>query len=132
MKKLSILLLSFFLMMNAHAAAPSIIIQSAAGGGAPTDVDYLVGTADGDLSAEIVVGATPGGELGNTWASPTIDGTHSGSAHHSAATVADTTTIDMTLTGQEVKGDSLHTAGDALTLTGADFDFDGGAAPGGD
>lgn len=43
------------------------------GGGAPTDADYLVGTANGSLSAEIVVGTSPGGELGGTWASPTID-----------------------------------------------------------
>lgn len=43
------------------------------GGGAPTDADYLVGTANGSLSAEIVVGTTPGGSLGGTWASPTID-----------------------------------------------------------
>lgn len=43
------------------------------GGGAPTTADYLVGTANGSLSAEIVVGTSPGGELGNTWASPTID-----------------------------------------------------------
>ncbi len=42
-------------------------------GGAPDTVDYLVGTADGGLSAEIVVGTTPGGELGGTWASPTVD-----------------------------------------------------------
>ena len=42
-------------------------------GGAPTTVDYLVGTADATLSAEIVVGTTPGGELGGTWASPTLD-----------------------------------------------------------
>jgi hypothetical protein len=52
------------------------------GGGAPTTADYLVGTAQGGLSAEIVVGTTPGGELGGTWASPTVDSTHSGSAHH--------------------------------------------------
>lgn len=52
------------------------------GGGAPTTADYLVGTAQGGLSAEIVVGTSPGGELGGTWASPTVDGTHSGSAHH--------------------------------------------------
>lgn len=43
------------------------------GSGAPTTADYLVGTANGDLSAEIVVGTAPGGELGGTWASPTID-----------------------------------------------------------
>ena len=48
-------------------------VQLGAGGGAGTGVDYLVGTADGTLSAEIVVGTSPGGELGGTWASPTID-----------------------------------------------------------
>ena len=47
--------------------------DAGAGGGAPTTVDYLVGTADAGLSAEIVVGTAPGGELGGTWASPTID-----------------------------------------------------------
>lgn len=51
------------------------------GGGAPTDATYLVTTANGSLSAEVVVGATPGGELGGTWASPTVDSTHAGSAH---------------------------------------------------
>lgn len=43
------------------------------GSGAPTTADYLVGTADAGLSSEIVVGTAPGGELGNTWASPTVD-----------------------------------------------------------
>lgn len=57
-----------------------------AGGGAPTTVDYLVGTADGTLSAEIVAGTAPGGELGGTWASPTVDATHSGSTHGAAVT----------------------------------------------
>lgn len=52
-----------------------------AGGIAPANADYLVGTAHADLSAEIVVGTTPGGELGGTWASPTVDAIHSGSAH---------------------------------------------------
>jgi hypothetical protein len=50
-------------------------------GGGVTDADYLVGTSHAGLSAEIVVGTTPGGELGGTWASPTVDATHSGSAH---------------------------------------------------
>lgn len=61
-------------------------LHTHAGGGAPTGVDYLVGTADGTLSAEIVVGTTPGGELGGTWASPTVDATHSGSTHGAAVT----------------------------------------------
>ena len=43
------------------------------GGGAPTDADYLVGTSNASLSAEIVVGTTPGGELGGTWGTPTLD-----------------------------------------------------------
>ena len=44
-----------------------------AGVDAPASVNYLVGTADAVLTAEIIVGTTPGGILGNTWASPTID-----------------------------------------------------------
>lgn len=44
------------------------------GSGAPTDADYLVGTANAGLSAEIVVGPTPGGQLGGTWASPDVRG----------------------------------------------------------
>ena len=62
-------------------AAAEWIAQAGAASGAPGSADYLVGTASGGLSAEIVVGTTPGGELGGTWASPTVDATHSGSAH---------------------------------------------------
>jgi hypothetical protein len=51
------------------------------GSGAPTTADYLVGTTNADLSAEIVAGTAPGGELGGTWASPTVDAIHSGSPH---------------------------------------------------
>jgi len=34
---------------------------------------FSCGTATGSLSGEIAVGTTPGGSLGGTWASPTID-----------------------------------------------------------
>ena len=61
------------------------------GGGAPTTADYLVGTANGSLSSEIVVGTTPGGELGGTWASPTVDTTHSGSTHAATQAAAEAT-----------------------------------------
>ena len=49
-----------------------VAMSGGAGGGAPTTVDYLVGTTDAGLSAEIVVGTTPGGDLGGTWAAPTV------------------------------------------------------------
>ena len=96
------------------------------GSGAPTTADYLVGTANGSLSAEIVVGTSPGGELGGTWASPTIDTTHSGSAHTDfiakaivdakgdliAATAADTVArVAVGTNGYLLKADSTATAG---------------------
>ena len=56
---------------------------------APADADYLVGTSNPTLTSEIAVGTTPGGELGGTWASPTVDATHSGSSHHSQAHAID-------------------------------------------
>jgi hypothetical protein len=81
------------------------------GTGAPTDADYLVGTANATLSAEIVVGTTPGGELGGTWASPTVDATHSGSAHHAAVTVSGTPDY-ITLSGQDIVRGSVDLAAD--------------------
>jgi hypothetical protein len=69
-------------------------------GGAPTTADYLVGTAQAGLSAEIVVGTTPGGELGGTWASPTVDTVHSGSAHLALGSTSSTAAAgDHTHTG---------------------------------
>lgn len=44
-------------------------------------LSVLVGAAEGIID-EIVVGLTPGGELGGSWASPTVDAVHSGSSHH--------------------------------------------------
>jgi hypothetical protein len=61
------------------------------GGGAPTDATYLVTTANGTLSAEVVVGTTPGGELGGTWPSPTVDTIHSGSSHAGTQAAAEAT-----------------------------------------
>ena len=61
------------------------------GGGAPADATYLVTTADPTLTNEEVVGTTPGGELGGTWASPTVDATHSGSTHAATQAAAEAT-----------------------------------------
>ena len=59
--------------LDARINGATVNLGTGGAGGAPTTVNYLVGTADGTLSAEIVVGTTPGGELGGTWASPTLD-----------------------------------------------------------
>lgn len=88
------------------------------GGGAPDDVDYLVGTASGDLSAEIVVGTSPGGELGGTWASPTVDTTHSGSSHAAVQAAAEATAA-AALSSHESDQTNVHGIADttALALT---------------
>lgn len=77
------------LYMKAGTGNTGWTALAVSGAGAPTDVDYLVGTASGALSAEIAVGTTPGGELGGTWGSPTVDGTHSGSSHAGAIATAE-------------------------------------------
>jgi hypothetical protein len=73
------------------AANMSHVEVGALATGAPASADYLVGTAQGALSGEIVVGATPGGELGGTWGSPTVDATHSGSTHAATQAAAEAT-----------------------------------------
>lgn len=40
---------------------------------APSNATYLVGSAAANLTNEIVVGLSPQGELGGTWANPTVD-----------------------------------------------------------
>jgi hypothetical protein len=48
---------------------------------------------DGSDFVEIpILDGVPGGELGGTWAVPTVDATHSGSAHHSKYTDAEART----------------------------------------
>lgn len=68
-----------------------LVLAPPTGGGAPNTADYLVGTAQAGLSGEIVVGASPGGELGGTWASPTVDTVHSGSSHAAVQAAAEAT-----------------------------------------
>jgi flagellar hook-basal body complex protein FliE len=72
----------FLLLDNTEGAADWLAV----GGAGPdlSGIDFLVGTASGLLSGEIVAGTTPGGELGGTWDSPTVDATHSGSTHSAA------------------------------------------------
>lgn len=67
-----------------HLKDSSGTVTDIGASGAPSTADYLVGTANGSLSAEIVVGTTPGGELGGTWASPTVDKSHAGATHYFA------------------------------------------------
>ena len=61
------------------------VVSSSVQTNAPNNATYLTTTANSTLTAEVVVGSTPGGELGGTWSSPTVDSTHSGSAHHAEA-----------------------------------------------
>jgi hypothetical protein len=99
--------------------------DEAGGGGAPTDVDYLVGTASGGLSAEIVVGTSPGGELGGTWASPTVDATHSGSSHAAVQAAAEATAASA-LSAHVTDTSAAHAASaisaDSTTLVGTGTD----------
>jgi hypothetical protein len=74
-----------------HATGQPDALTAANVGAAPSTVDYLVGTASAGLSGEIAVGTTPGGELGNTWASPTVDASHSGSTHAATQAAAEAT-----------------------------------------
>jgi hypothetical protein len=99
--------------------------DEAGGGGAPTDVDYLVGTASGGLSAEIVVGTSPGGELGGTWASPTVDATHSGSTHAAVQAAAEATAaaaLSAHLTDTADAHDASAISVDSTTLVGTGTD----------
>ena len=107
---------SAFEWCNANSGAPAVL---GGGSGAPTDADYLVGTANGSLSAEIVVGTSPGGELGNTWASPTIDDGLAVS-NFNLTTPTITTSMDIGAAGVRITPD-----GDgAIALLGLGDGFD--------
>lgn len=82
-----------------------------------TAVDFLVGTATGQLSGEIVVGTTPGGELGGTWGSPTVDSVHSGSAHHTQSH------------DHSAAGDGTALVPESLEITGGPLSLRGDISP---
>ena len=67
------------------------VASEVAAAGAPTNAPYLTTVAVAGLSAEVPVGATPGGELGGTWAAPTVDASHSGSTHAATQAAAEAT-----------------------------------------
>lgn len=81
-------------------------------------------TANFTDAGEIAWTLIDGGAGGPDDITGAIDATHSGSAHHVAVTVTDSTTVDLTLVGQDIEADSLLKAGTSLTLTGATFDVD--------
>lgn len=72
---------SAFVSLDIWDADSGTWISVVTGSGAPSDADYLIGTINALLPNAIVAGATPGGELGGTWDTPTVDDTHSGSSH---------------------------------------------------
>ena len=86
-KKIAIDLDNGTILTGDGSVAPTPVVFPADTSG----VNFLVGTATGLLSAEIAVGTTPGGELGGTWASPTVDATHSGSTHAATQAAAEAT-----------------------------------------
>ncbi|MBM4240564.1 MAG: hypothetical protein FJ150_02660, partial [Euryarchaeota archaeon] len=100
---------------------------------APTDADYLVGTSNGMLTNEIVVGTSPGGVLGGTWASPTIDAdaindTHidwgTGANQVNPADFVDQDIGDITITtGSWAVEDDSH-AHTTATISGIDISAD--------
>lgn len=67
---------------NSAGLGVSLEEQGGGGSGAPLGATYLVTTADASLTSEVVVGLTPGGELGGAWDAFTVDAVHSGTAHH--------------------------------------------------
>ena len=86
----------------------------ATGGAAPINADYLVGTANDVLSAEIVVGTTPGGDLGNTWAAPSVD---DDSHNHVYSNIDETTSSNWIGRVSDETGTGKWVFGTAPTFT---------------
>lgn len=96
--------------------------ETASSGSAPDSVDYLVGTANGTLSAEIVVGTTPGGELGGTWASPTLDDNVTVTGWALGTIASGVGTALTALDGENIQDDTIDDDSiDFADVTGADL-----------
>jgi hypothetical protein len=97
------------------------------------DADYLVGTANAELPNEIVVGTTPGGELGGTWASPTVPHIVDATDAHDASAISVLDTAGH-FTGTDVEtvldelADSIAGGGIPATLIDAKGDLIVGSA----
>lgn len=96
-------------LVSYDAGTDKFVLGPPAASGAPTGADYLVGSSQAGLSAEIVVGTAPGGELGGTWASPTVDTVHSGSSHAQTQAAAEATAA-AALSAHETDATDAHDA----------------------
>lgn len=98
------------------------------GSGAPSDADYLVGTANGGLSAEIVVGTSPGGELGGTWGTPTLDDNVTVTGWALGTIASGVGTALTALDGENIQDDTIDDDSiDFADVTLADITFDVGS-----
>jgi hypothetical protein len=105
-------------LLDTTDAADARALLGISGTPAPSTADYLVGTAQAGLSAEIVVGTTPGGELGGTWPSPTVDTTHSGSSHAATQAAAEATAAAALAAHVAAGGGMDHEHIDAIAFSG--------------
>lgn len=106
---------------NGGTNASTAAAARASLGAAPLAAGYLVTTADSELSGEVVVGATPGGELGGSWASPTVDATHSGSTHAATQAAAEATAAAALAAHLADTADAHDASAISLLDTAGDF-----------
>lgn len=78
--------------LHSHAAGshPDLASHDTLGLATQTELDNHAGAAD-PHSVYVLEGAIPGGELGGTYAIPTVDATHSGSTHAATQAAAEAT-----------------------------------------
>ena len=91
-----------------------VLASPAGGGGAPTTATYITQTADAGLSGEQALSALATGILKSTTATGVLSiavgadlPAHTHANDHVAATVLDTASIDLTLTGQQISAAAI-------------------------